>query len=397
MANYSFDYDNTDDGSSMVPSYLGQAMQNYGTDKNSPLPSDMSYPLNNQPGQSMFGGGGQFNMPPMDQAMQPDTPLGKAMDTSTPSYYNPQPQAPQEQNFMQRMAARPDSRSIADGLIKGGAGMLGAKNLQEGLAANLTGFSDAYDARTDKTREENTPKVTDVAGGAFASVQYPGKEPVLMKRGEVAKYLTEQEMAKEKAKIAAMQLQGVITNQNHVNTEARAQVDKAQAGLDSIKETITKLREAGPAIERYGNGHRAAAAGGPLGNAIGGAFDPQIAVDNQLLGELNVQGILDHVKQLPGSASDNDVRMLSQNVPRPGAAPEVVRDWHRRALEAADRLQAKYEANMQRGQGNQGQAPTPQPTRSTSQAGTPITQEGYASLKSGETYLAPDGHYRTKK
>jgi hypothetical protein len=148
---------------------------------------------------------------PLGQAMvpqAPDTPLGQAMG---PQGAPQQPQAPQQQpGFLDRLNGRGDSASIYDGLINGGAAMLGAKNLKEGLAANITGFNDSYDAKTAKDKLENTPKVTDVAGGAFASVQLPGKMPVLMYRSQVANYLTQQKIAEGEAKGNAIVLQARV-------------------------------------------------------------------------------------------------------------------------------------------------------------------------------------------
>lgn len=311
---------------------------------------------------------------PLGQAMAPQapaTPLGQAMDPSGAPQQPPQ--APQQPSFMDRLNGRQDSNSIYDGLINGGAAMIGAKNLKEGLAANITGFNDGYDAKTTKDREINTPKVTPLADGAFSSVQYPGKAPVIMRNDQVADYQTQQKVEAAKVAYAKMETQARLTNDYKQAGENRKIGDAAQNQVDAIDATIQRLKDAGPAVERYGTGHRIAAATGTVGNTIAGAVDPQIAIDNQQIGELNVQAILSHVKQLPGSASDKDVLLLSKTAPQPGADPAVLKDWYARALEATQNLRKKAAEQAARAD-NGGMAPVIQ--RASASQGPTTTSAG---------------------
>lgn len=325
---------------------------------------------------------------PMDQAMAPQAPqgpMGAAMA----------PQAPQGPSMMDRFQARGDKNSIYDGLINGGAALLGAKNLKEGLADGVTGFNNAYDAKTDKDRELNQPKVTPLADGAFSLLQFANGTQKVVKNADVAQFLNQQKLDATTAAIMKLQASAGFQQQGKVDTENRAKADKAKAGLDSINEAITKFDAAGPAIERYGNAHRAAAATGSIGGAIAGAIDPQVAIDNQQIGELNVQGILEHIKQLPGSASDKDVALLSQNVPAKGADPAVVKDWYARNKEALHRVAQKYSDQVVNAQGGATQPTAPAPaTASTAPAIN--SQADYAALPSGSLFRAPDGSTRRK-
>jgi hypothetical protein len=257
---------------------------------------------------------------------------------------------------MDRFQARGDKNSIYDGLINGGAALLGAKNLKEGLADGVTGFNNAYDAKTDKDRDLNQPKVTPLADGAFSLLQFSNGTQKVVRNDEVAKYVSQQKLDATTAAIMKLQASAGFQQQGKVDAENRAKADKAKAGLDSINEAIAKFDAAGPAIERYGNAHRAAAATGSIGGAIAGALDPQVAIDNQQIGELNVQGILEHIKQLPGSASDKDVALLSQNVPAKGADPAVVKDWYARNKEALHRVAQKYSDQVVNAQGGTAQS-----------------------------------------
>jgi hypothetical protein len=297
--------------------------------------------------------------------------------------------------MMDRFQARGDKNSIYDGLINGGAALLGAKNLKEGLADGVTGFNNAYDAKTDKDRELNQPKVTPLADGAFSLLQFANGTQKVVKNADVAQFLNQQKLDATTAAIMKLQASAGFQQQGKVDTENRAKADKAKAGLDSINEAITKFDAAGPAIERYGNAHRAAAATGSIGGAIAGAIDPQVAIDNQQIGELNVQGILEHIKQLPGSASDKDVALLSQNVPAKGADPAVVKDWYARNKEALHRVAQKYSDQVVNAQGGATQPTAPAPaTASTAPAIN--SQADYAALPSGSLFRAPDGSTRRK-
>jgi hypothetical protein len=278
--------------------------------------------------------------------------------------------------MMDRFQARGDKNSIYDGLINGGAALLGAKNLKEGLADGVTGFNNAYDAKTDKDRDLNQPKVTPLADGAFSLLQFSNGTQKVVKNEDVAKFLNQQKLDATTAAIAKLQASNMFQQQGKEATEQRAKADKAKAGLDSIDEAIHKFDAAGPAIERYGNGHRAAAVTGGIGGAIAGVIDPQIAIDNQQIGELNVQGILEHIKQLPGSASDKDVALLSQNVPAKGADPAVVKDWYTRNKEALARVREKYAAQLDTA------------ASSTPQTRPPVTSGGSSSVQNVDAVTA---------
>lgn len=329
---------------------------------------------------------------PMDQAMAPqapDTPLGQAMDPSSV------PQQPQQApSFMDRLSNRQDSKSIYDGLINGGAAMIGAKNLQEGLAGGIKGFNDSYDAKTDKDKLENTPKVTQLADGAFSSVQYPGKAPVILKNSQVASYLDTQKEKSAEAMANKLILSNNLQQQGKVATENRAAATAAQGKLDGLRATVQKFQDAQPAVDRYDTAHRLAAGGGSLGTVISGAVDPQIAIDNQQLTELNVGSILEASKQLTGAKSDQDVKFLSQEAPKPGvASPEVMRDWHKRTVTAMNNVIDKLEAQQARG-ANGGM---PQRSSSSSSSIPTLTSKAdFDALPSGSLFKAPDGTTRRK-
>jgi hypothetical protein len=278
--------------------------------------------------------------------------------------------------MMDRFQARGDKNSIYDGLINGGAALLGAKNLKEGLAAGVSGFNNAYDDRTDKDRALNQPKVTPLADGAFSLLQFSNGTQKVVRNDEVAKYVSQQKLDATTAAIMKLQASNMFQQQGKVETENRAKAEKAKAGLDSIDAAIHQFEAAGPAIERYGNGHRAAAVTGGIGGAIAGVIDPQIAIDNQQIGELNVKGILENIKQLPGSASDKDVALLSQNVPAKGADPAVVKDWYARNKEALARVREKYATQLDTA------------TSSTPQTPPPVTSGGSSSVQNVDAVTA---------
>jgi hypothetical protein len=279
----------------------------------------------------------------------PQTPLSQAMDPQAPSVQPMQAAAPQQApGFLDRLNSRADSNSIYDGLIKGGAAMMGAKNLQQGLAEGVSGFNDAYDARTDKDKAENTPKVTQLADGAFSSVQYPGKPPVIMKNSEVAGYLDEQKKASAEVMANKLILNANLQNQGRIATENRATAKDATNKLAGIDATIAKFEDAKGAVDRYGRGGQAAGLI-PGGNLVAGVVSPETAVDNQRLQELNVKEVLSAGADLKGATSDKDMLFLAKAAPGPGASPEVLKDWHARTLEAMKNVRAKLQAQIERG------------------------------------------------
>ncbi|GJH23806.1 hypothetical protein [Caballeronia novacaledonica] len=190
--------DPNDDGSHSLPAYLGQALQFYGTNNSSPLPSYLSHPLNNQPGQSMFGGGAALGQTAVSQAMDPqpvDTPMSQAMAPQplTPTAISnamatPAPLTPIQAAF-QNQATNPNM-ATANGMIAAGSALLGGKNLQEGLANAGTAFSNTFDQTLNQQRDLNTPRVTPLsADGAFSMVQLPGQAPQVVSNDQVQNFM----------------------------------------------------------------------------------------------------------------------------------------------------------------------------------------------------------------
>lgn len=370
MADYSFNYDNTDDGTKGIPAYLAQAMQFYGTDKNSALPTDLSYPMNNQPGQGIFGGGAQFDMPqtPMTQAMGPQAPqgaIGQAM--APPSYYNApqQPLAPQ---------GRKDLNSIYDGLIAGGSAMLGAKNMKEGLAANGSAFNTAYDARTDKDRELNQPKVTPLADGAFSLLQFSNGTQKVVKNGDVAQYLTQKTADAATVAMQKVMFQGQVTNAIANDKENRKQADDANQALQGTGALMDSYQKAYDIVSKQGRGAQVAGAIPGIAGVVGG----DTAAQNKFLSGLQVDTRLAESAKLKGAISNEEQKMLAEPVPSLTDDRETVwKPWLETRMAALKKVQ-----DFQAQQAQKGDNPTiPKPGTPGTPASTPASNVDAATAE----------------
>jgi hypothetical protein len=336
---------------------------------------------------------------PLGQAMAPQapaTPLGQAMDPSGAPQQPPQ--MPQQQpGFLDRLNNRGDSKSIYDGLINGGAAMIGAKNLKEGLAANITGFNDAYDAKTDKDKAENTPKVTQLADGAFSSVQYPGKPPVIMKNEQVASFLNGQKEAATQAALAKIDYQAKATAAATKDKEDRKISNDATEALQGTRASLDKIDQALDIVDKQDRG--AQVAGAVPG--IAGFFGGDTASQNKFLSSLQVDARLAEAAFMKGAISDKEQAMLKEPVPSLTDDRKTVwKPWleqRKAALQKVDAFQA-----AQASRGTPAAAPAQAQRPASSPAGAPsnipalTSKADFDALPSGTLFKAPDGTTRRK-
>ncbi|SAL50865.1 hypothetical protein AWB73_05296 [Caballeronia turbans] len=445
---YSFDMppgiDPRDDGSHSLPAYLGQALQFYGTDKSTPLPSYLSYPLNNQPGQSMFGGGAPLQTP-MQQAMAPQTPdtaISQAMapqraaPTAISNAMAPAPLTPIQAAF-QNQATNPDLAK-ANALIAAGSALMGGKDLQQGLANAGTAFSNTFDQTLNQQRDLNTPRVAPLGqDGAFSMVQMPGQQPQVVSNDQVQNYVLGKARAQK-----AFELQNDIAKQTMEQQRAAAKLDQtnsqqavpvltnlqsSQAGLNAAQAVTDALKsdsDRSLALKAYSalkpTLQRLAAASGVPAMA-------QAASDYNTLNNARIDGAKMEVSGLNGSLSNDEWTRAVGAVPHPSDSPEVWDSYYERAnplltsrvgfysdvvkrgQEAANRALNPYGPNDRPNLGAP-QVPqavqahrAPQGSQAAQSSGSgsyqPVTVASFADanrLPSGTVFQAPDGSLRKK-
>lgn len=443
MPNYMFNMppgiDPTDDGTHSLPTDIAQAMQFYGTQNSSDLPPYLSYPLNNQQGQSMFGGGAplgsQVPDSPVAQAMQdpqpPQTPVSQAMQapqwSPSPIYNAMNPNA--IQSMFDNQAMNPNL-SRANGLIAAGSAMLGGKDFKEGLANSGKAFSDTFDSTLDQQRQLNTPRVTPLGqDGAFSMVQMPGQQPQIMANSDVQDYV----MGKARAlktyelqnKVAENTMEGqrAAAKQDQANGQAAIPVltnlQQSQAGMEAARnltETLKTDSGRSTALKAYAAlptmAQRAAA-------AVGGGTMAQAAADYNTLNNAKIDGAKMEVAGLNGSLSNDEWTRAVGSVPSPADSPAVWDAYYERAYpilksrtdfytdvakrgaEAANRPINPYGDN---GRPNVGvpqvpQAPqaTPQARMSAGSGNQPVQVSSFAEaskLPSGTIFIDPNGKPR---
>jgi hypothetical protein len=295
-----------------------------------------------------------------------------------------QPQAPQ--------APRKDMNSIYDGLINGGAALLGARNLKEGLGAGVQAFNQGYDDRTNKDRELNQPKVTPLADGAFTLLQFSNGTQKVVKNSEVAGYLNQQKIDAAKAKGDAIVLQ--------------AQVNSAVASGKKADEA--SLTHAGDEAQTAGNVKELRDLAGELGKTD--------TATGPIVGSLP-KGVRDVITPEGASLQDRAERVVqaglrgvlgSQYTENEGKAfmaraynPRLSEAENARRLsQAADELEqlAKDKAGAIEHLRSKGTLDGFKPNTSASSGNAPAinSQADYAALPSGSLFRAPDGSTRRK-
>jgi hypothetical protein len=440
MADYMFDMprgiDPNDDGSRSLPAILGQALQYYGTDNSSPLPSYLSYPMNNQPGQSMFGGGAPmgFTMPdqsPVSQAMQDpapaQTPVSQALSgpqwSPSPVYNAMNPNA--IQSMFDNQAMNP-TLSRDNGLIAAGSALMGGKNLQEGMANAGKAFNDTFDSTLDQQRQLNTPRVTPLGqDGAFSMVQLPGQPPQIMANQDVQDYV----MGKVKAQ-KQYELQNKFAENTMEQQRAAAKLDQTQ-GQQALP-VLTNLQQSQAGIEAARNLTEALktddararnlkiySALPPSGQRIAAATTMgQAAADYNTLNNAKIDGAKMEVAGLNGSLSNDEWTRAVGSVPSPSDSPSVWDAYYERAnpilksrtdfytgivkrgQEAANRQINPYGPNDRQSLGTPAVPTAPPATPARASTGTgnqPVQVASFAEaskLPSGTIFIDPNGKTR---
>lgn len=412
MTNDSFSFDMPpgidprDDGSHSLPTYLGQALQYYGTGNSSPLPSFLSYPLNNQPGQSMFGGGAPLQSP-MEEAMNPPrvrTPISDAM--------NPPPSDTPISRAMKmfEIQATDPNQSMANGMIAAGSALMGGRDLKDGLAAAGPAFSNTFDATLNQQRDLNTPKVTPIADGAFTMVQLPGQQAQVIPNGQVAGFLQGQKV-----------LAGQLAMQKEIATvNLQAQRDQAKDDRKNADEYQAKLTQTDTALaanQRALDAARGQAQNSPNMSRIAGAV-PGIAqtlgwddaAPNLVIQRAHIDAALVQDALKKGAITDEQAGFLNSDIPSASADREKVTipwlEQQQEILQKVRNFQASQvgKANPTAPQGfatggtsNTGSMPRGQSTGSGSYQPVAVSDKAsYDALPSGTVFKAPDGSIRRK-
>lgn len=164
----------------------------------------------------------------------PQTPIGQATDSQAPqSAQTPMGVAmasqgtqgtPGDIQGMFSTQATNPNMALNNGLIAAGSAMLGGKNLQEGMSAAGSAFSNTFDQTLSQQRDLNTPKVVPLADGAFSMVQLPGQAPQVMPNSQVQGFLVGKQVL-----AGQMALQKDAYTQNLKSQAQQNQNDRQQA------------------------------------------------------------------------------------------------------------------------------------------------------------------------
>ena len=169
---------------------------------------------------------------PMGLSVPAPSPISQAMTGGT--------------SIFDRLNARPDSQAIYDGAIQAGIGLLGSKgDIAKGLASGFQGFNQSYDERMQAIKAANTPKVTPLANGSFALLQYPDGRTEVRSFEEVQKFLLEQEQAKALPTL----LPKLIDQQNKAQEKAVAARNNYRNVADKTSFLISQIDKALPNVD----------------------------------------------------------------------------------------------------------------------------------------------------
>ena len=294
-----------DMGYGQLPSWLSQAMQDQsdgypnGKPEADGIPSYILQALKAQQA------GPPAPQGPMDAAMappQPQGPLGQAMAPQAPQGYPQQQPQPQ---------GRTDSNAIYDGLINGGAALIGGKNLKEGLAGGIAGFNDSYDARVAKDKADKAPKVIPLSDGAFTMLAFPDGTQKVVRNEEVANYITGQKQDATQAALAKIDYQARATAAATQGKEDRKIANDANEALQGTSALMDQYDHALDIVSKQGKG--AQVAGAVPG--ISGFFGGDTASQNKFLSGLQVDARLAESAKLKGAISEKEQAMLKEPVP----------------------------------------------------------------------------------
>ncbi len=220
--------------------------------------------------------------------------------------------------------------ALWDAMIQGGAGLLGGKNLKEGLSEGFSKFGTAYDASRKARLEEQLlkkPKIVPLADGAFSMIIDSDGNQKVVKNDEVAKYVENLTGLKLDAALQKALVSGLITQGTQFG-KPRQEADlvtvqkynpaEYQYNSDIASRTLSWL-------EKGGN----EALGSPLlglmrDETVGRVFGTDDKVVRDWLTSIMTADTMSRVKNLPGSLSEKELAFLEKNKP-PKDAPTV--EW----------------------------------------------------------------------
>jgi hypothetical protein len=415
---YSFDMppgiDPNDDGSHSLPAYLGQALQFYGTNKSTDLPYYLSYPMNNQAGQSMFGGGAPMQSP-VAQAMAPQdapqTPVAQAMDPQPADTPMTQamgyPNSEAIQSMFAKQATDPNL-SMNNGLIAAGSAMMGGKNLQEGMANAGKAWSDTYDSTLNNQRELNTPKSTAVADGAFMQTQLPGQAATMQANPQVQQFLFGKAQQQAQIKQAQLLYAANLKQQGEQAKDDRANSKEFGAKLTTTDNALQATQRALDVATAQANDPtafpRLAAAFPQFAQFMGS----DSAMGNLQIMRAHIDSALVQDAQKKGAITDAQAGFLNSDIPSPTAdRQKVIIPYLKQQMEILGKIRdfqatqyGKSNPTPSQGFATSGTSnvPTgPQSTGSGSYQPPAVTDaQSFAALPSGTVFKAPDGSIRRK-
>jgi hypothetical protein len=406
--------DPNDDGSHSLPAYLGQALQFYGTDKSTDLPYYLSYPMNNQAGQSMFGGGAPMQSPvaqamapqqapqtPVAQAMAPqpaDTPMTQAMGY---------PNSEAIQAMFAKQATDPNL-SMNNGLIAAGSAMMGGKNLQEGMANAGKAWNDTYDSTLNGQRELNTPKSTPVADGAFMQSQLPGQAATMSANPQVQQFL----LGKVQMQ-AQIKQQAALAAANYAQQRDQAKDDRANSKQygNALVQTETAMQANDRALavaEMQAKDPSAWPRMAAMFPQIAQAMGSDSAAGNLVIQRAHIDAALVQDMQKKGALTNDQMNFLNADIPSPTADREKViipfLRQQKAILEEVHKFQSdqynKANPTPTQGFATSGTSKVPTGTQGTGsgsyQPPAVTDAQSFAALPSGTVFKAPDGSIRRK-
>lgn len=262
-----------------------------------------------------------------------------------------------------RMQHRQDASAINDGLINAGAAMLGGKDLQQGMAGALVGFNDAYDARKDKTKAENAPKVIPLADGAFTMLAFPDGTQKVVRNEEVGNYLRGVKQDATDAAVQRMMLQAKMNADASQAKDDRKSSDAATEVLQGTQSHIASYEKAKAMIKDHGVMDQAQAVPGV--SWLANAFGTDGAKRNNFLQGLTVDETLLNTARTKGAISEKEMALFKSPIPDGTAGQAVWAEYIDRRLEALKKIEA-----FQQSQASKGSTPSGGYTGAASKAPT---------------------------
>jgi hypothetical protein len=300
------------------------------------------------------------------------------------------------QQLLTKQATDPNY-AFNNALIAAGAGILGGKNLADGLSQGVSAFGGTLNSTLNQQREQNTPKVVPLADGAFTMVQLPGGQPQVMANKDVAGFLMGQKVLQGNIGLQKVILQNQLKQTGQQQQQTRQQGYEANTSLVQARNTLQAMDDALKVVGSDDDSwSRQAAANWPtLSGALPGTAD--LSAKNAILARVKVDQELLQGAVQKGAVTKSQAETYASDVPKVTDSNAKWREWITRNRPLMANIEARSQELVNAG-ANAGAPGLQAQVAAPGNGGAKINSKAdYDALPSGAFYTAPDGSMRRKQ